>query len=343
MVTIKEIAKRVGKTEATVSMALNNKPGVSDAVRKRIKETAAEMGYMPNIIARELSTQASSTVGLIVPDLENPFFSAFAGHVNTCLAGNGCRMMLSVSNQSKKNESSAVSDMISRRVDGIIIVPVTDDTDMPGYSAMLERSGLPFVFATSHYPAWETHRVMSDLTMGERLAYDYLLKIGHRRIMFLGTNPLSPSNSLRIKGAYEACMKLGFDPEEVISVFSIESPDFLRAYNFMRESLAKKRFDCTAITTINDIMALGAMKALIGFGISVPDDVSLMGFDNLIFSEIATVPLTTVEQDSAMIAERTVYSLLDGSWKDRGCIRIKPRLVLRSSACSVRKENIIRF
>ena len=90
-------------------------------------------------------------------------------------------------------------------------------------------------------------------------------------------------------------------------------------------------------------MALGAMKALIGFGISVPDDVSLMGFDNLIFSEIATVPLTTVEQDSAMIAERTVYSLLDGSWKDRGCIRIKPRLVLRSSACSVRKENIIRF
>ena len=83
MVTIKEIAKRVGKTEATVSMALNNKPGVSDAVRKRIKETAAEMGYMPNIIARELSTQASSTVGLIVPDLENPFFSAFAGHVNT--------------------------------------------------------------------------------------------------------------------------------------------------------------------------------------------------------------------------------------------------------------------
>lgn len=77
MVTIKEIAKRVGKTEATVSMALNNKPGVSEAVRKKIKETALDMGYMPNIIARELSTQVSSTVGLIVPNLENPFLFCF--------------------------------------------------------------------------------------------------------------------------------------------------------------------------------------------------------------------------------------------------------------------------
>ena len=337
MVTIKEIAKRVGKTEATVSMALNNKPGVSEAVRKKIKETALDMGYMPNIIARELSTQVSSTVGLIVPNLENPFFSVFAESVNNCLSKNGYRMMLSISNQSEKNESFAVSDMISRRVDGIIIVPVTDKLGKAGYSEMLEKSGVPFTFATSYYPAWETHRVMSDITMGERLAYDYLLKIGHRKILFLGTNPLSPSNSLRIKGAYKACEKLGYDPEKIIDVKSVDSPDFARAYNFMRESLTKKQFDYTAVTTINDIMALGAMKALTEFGLKVPSAVSLMGFDNLIFSEIATVPLTTVEQDVAMISERTVDSLIDGSWRSFECVKIKPRLVLRSSTCAYKR------
>ncbi len=334
MVTIKEIAKRVGKTEATVSMALNNKPGVSDAVRNNIKQVALDMGYMPNIIARELSTKVSSTVGLVVPDLGNPFFSAFAGSVNNCLSARGYKMMISISNQSVGNEAAAVFDMISRRVDGIIIVPVTDEVGTADYAGVLKQSGIPFVLATSYYPAWETHRVMSDLTTGERLAYDYLIKIGHRRILFLGTNPLSPSNSLRIKGAYSACEKLGFPPEELVEVQSLKAPDFRNAYQFMREELAKKRFRYTAITTINDIMALGVMKALTEFGLKVPQNVSLMGFDNLIFSEIATVPLSTVEQDIVGISERTVESLLDGSWKNPECVRIRPRLVLRSSACA---------
>jgi len=335
VVTIKEIAARVGKTEATVSLALNNKPGVGDATRRRIKEVALEMGYMPNIIARELSTQVSLTVGLIVPDLGNPFFAAFSESVNRALTKNGYKMMLAISNQSVQNEHAAVADMISRRVDGIIIVPVTEETGQISYRDLLQKSGIPYIFATSYYPSWDAPRVMSDLVMGERIAFDYLLKVGHRRILFLGTNPLSPPNSLRIAGIYQACEKLGFDADAIIDMRSVESPDFDRAYSFARELLNQGRLAYTAIATLNDIMAIGVMKALTEFGYRVPQDVSLMGFDNLIFSEIATVPLSTIEQDIDKLAGKSVEAIIEGRGMEAGCIHIHPKLILRSSTATV--------
>ncbi len=331
MVTIKEIAIKAGKTEATVSIALNDKPGVSEATRRRIKEIAREMGYMPNIIARELSTQKNNTVGLIVPMLDNPFFAGLAKYVNDALNYRGYKMMLSISNQLMENEEAAVSDMISRRVDGVIIVPVTEEAGAIRYRELLQKSGIPHVFATSYYPSWETTRVLSDLVMGERIAFDYLLKIGHRRILFLGTNPLSPPNALRIAGIYQACEKLGFQAETIFDMQSVESPTFERAYTFIRTLLNKGAPPYTAIATLNDIMAIGCMKALTELGFRVPQDMSLMGFDNLIYSEIATVPLSTVEQDISRIAEKAVASVIEGSWKNGGSLLIRPKLVLRSS------------
>lgn len=334
MVTIKEIAKKAKKTEAAVSMALNDKPGVSDETRLRIKRIAEEMGYMPNIIARELSTQVSRTIGLMIPELENPFFAGFATHVNDYLQKNEYRMMVTLSSQSMETEHTKIADLISRRVDGIIIVPVTDQLGSVTYSELLEKSRIPFIFATSYYPAWKAPCVMCDLTMGERLGYDYLLKLGHRRILFIGTNPLSPSNSRRIKGAYEACEKFGLAPEQIVTINSIEYPDFNRAYIFTRE-LLRRGHDFTAITAINDIMALGVLKALHEAGVNVPGDISVMGYDNLIFSEISQIPLTTIEQDINKIAVKSVDALL-GRHIVEDELQIKPRLILRSSVSPVK-------
>ena len=310
-------------------MALNDKPGVSDETRRQIKQLAEEMGYMPNIIARELSTQVSRNIGLVIPDLENPFFASFATRVNDYLQENGYRMMVTLSSQSMKDEHAKISDLISRRVDGIIIIPVTDEMGSVTYSDMLEKSKIPYIFATSYYPAWEAPCVMCDLTMGERIGYDYLLKLGHRRILFIGTNPLSPSNSRRIRGAFEACEKLGLDAEQIVTIKSVSRPDFNRAYTFAKELLRAGR-DFTAITTINDIMALGVLKALHEAGVSVPGDVSIIGYDNLIFSEISQIPLTTIEQDIFKMAVKSVDALL-GRLSVTGEVQIRPRLILRSS------------
>jgi Transcriptional regulators len=329
MVTIKEIAKKAKKTEAAVSMALNDKPGVSDETRRQIKQLAEEMGYMPNIIARELSTQVSRTIGLVIPELENPFFAGFATRVNDYLQENDYRMMVTLSSQSMKTEHTKISDLISRRVDGIIVIPVTDELGSVTYSDLLEKSGIPYVFATSYYPAWKAPCVMCDLTMGERIGYDYLLKLGHRRILFIGTNPQSPSNSRRIKGAFEACEKFKLEPEKTVTIKSVEYPDFSRAYAFTRE-LLRTGHDFTAITTINDIMALGVLKALHEAGVSVPGDISVIGYDNLIFSEISQIPLTTIEQDISKMAVKAVDALL-GRLTVEDEYQIKPRLILRSS------------
>lgn len=329
MFTIKEIAKRVNKTEATVSLALNDKPGVSEETRRQIKEIAREMGYMPNIIARELSTQVSRTIGLVIPDLENPFFAGFATHVNNYLQANGYRMMVTLSCQSIETEHSKIADLISRRVDGIIIIPVTDEIGTVTYADLLEKSQIPYIFATSYYPAWKAPCVMCDLTMGERLGYDYLLKLGHRKILFIGTNPQSPSNLRRIQGAYEACEKAGYDPQEIVTIKSVKYPDFKSAYEFAK-MLVRQKLEYTAITTINDIMALGVMKALHEAGINVPGDISIIGYDNLIFSEISFIPLTTIEQDIYKIAVKSVDALL-GKITVKDEIHIRPRLILRSS------------
>ncbi len=335
LVTIKQIAQRVGKTEATVSLALNDKPGVGELTRKRIKEVAVEMGYMPNMIARELSTRVSRTIGLIVPNLDNPFFAGFAEFVNQALNRSGYQMMLSISGQSLEREQAAVSDMISRRVDGIVIVPVTEEVGQIPYRTLLEASDIPYLFATSYYPSWPAPRILSDLSMGERLAFDYLLKIGHRRILYVGTNPLSPPNALRIEGARQACERLGLAAKEVFDIRSLSSPDFETAYRYAREMLSHGVLPYTAIVTLNDIMAIGVMKALIEYGRSVPRDVSLMGFDNLIFSEIATVPLSTIEQDIKKMAEKAVEIMIGGSCREMGCLYIRPKLILRSSTAAV--------
>ncbi|MHC1694835.1 MAG: LacI family DNA-binding transcriptional regulator [Eubacteriales bacterium] len=333
MVTIKDIALRVGKTEAAVSMALNNKAGVSEDTKKLIQKIAEEMGYTPNIIARGLSTKKSSVVGLVIPDLDNPYYSRFASWVNTHLQSKGLQLMLAVSNQNAQSEQSIVMDFIARRVEGIIIAPVTEDMGTADYSETLLKSRIPFAFATSYYKSWTAPCVMCDLQEGERLVYEYLLEIGHRKILLLGTDKESMSTALRLEGAHRACRERGLNPEDVIELQSVKYPNFEDAYRFVKDKI-KIGYSFTAVTTINDIMALGALKALSEASIRVPGDISLCGYDNLLFSEISSIPLTTVEQDLNSIAECALDIILGKGNKNKcknTIYTIIPRLIIRES------------
>ena len=334
MVTIGEIAKRVGKTAACVSMALNGKPGVSEAVREQIKKVADEMGYVPNTVARNLSKKSTGYVGLILPDLSNPFFSCFAEFVNRHLENAGYSLIISVSNQIISNEAKAVKDLIAKRVEGIIIVPVTDEIGKIPYTEILEKSGIPFIYATAYYPKFDTGYVMTDLSEGERLAIEYLIDSGHKKILFLGTNENSPSNYMRISGARAACANRNMQSRDVLDIRRLSLPTFDVAYNYIK-NLNKNDMNFTAIATINDVTAIGAMKALIERGIKIPDDISIVGYDNLIFAELSTVSLSTVSQNTHEIAKLCVEKIIER--KTDESIIIKPKLIIRASTKERRK------
>ena len=318
-------------------MALNDKPGVSEETRKYIKDIAMEMGYVPNITARELSMKRSNIIGLIVPDLENPFYAKLASHINSELNARGYQLMLSVSSRSCEVESEIIENFISRRVEGIIVSPITETVDEVPYRDLIEKSGIPFIFAASRYSCWEAPCVMSDLTLGEKMLWKHLISLGHRKIMLIGTSPNAPSTAARLAGARMACEEAGFDPDVSAEFCSVASPDFYDAYNYISCKIGEKLCDCTAITSINDIMALGVMKALRDFGYSVPSQISVCGYDDLLFSEISAIPLTTVKQDIRAIAAQTVDAVTGNKAlleKAKGIIRTSPRLIVRSSSAA---------
>jgi LacI family transcriptional regulator len=337
MVTLKDIAEKAGLTAASVSLALNGRPGVSDQTRERVRRIADEMEYVPNAIAQNLSRRSAKCVGLILPDLSNPFFACFAEFVNRNLESAGYSLMVSMSNQIIANEKRAVKELIGKRVDGIIIVPVTDEIGKIPYTELLEKSGTPFIFATAYYPKYMKGYVMTDLSDGERLAVEYLIDSGHRRILFLGTNENSPSNFTRISGARIACANRNLKSRDVLDVRRLPLPTFDAAYEYIRD-MSDSDIDFTAVAAINDMTALGAMKALTERGLRIPDDVSVIGYDNLLFSELSTVSLSTVSQNTHEIARICVEKIMEHKTDER--IIIKPKLIIRSSTGERRGDKI---
>ena len=303
-VTIKDVARESGVNISTVSRALNNGYGVNDQTREHVIAVAARLNYRPNRIARGLVTGRSHSLGLILSDIRNPFFAEVArGAEDAARAGN-CDLVLCNSDLDADKQMQYVRSLPEKRVDGILMNSVSALSREQ--QAQLAASKVPIVLLNRPASNRTLSTVCADNESGGALAARYLLDLGHRKIAHL-TGPRQHGNlSDRTRG-FVRTLQAAKDPVRPIVVHG--------KFNFaggaeLTRKLLDAHPDVTAIFAANDVMAFGVVRAALERGLRIPEDLSLIGFDNIEFSGIVHPPLTTIHQPKYEMGQAAVEILL---------------------------------
>ncbi len=332
MVTLKDVARKAGVSEATVSLVLNNRPGVNSETRDKVSEIAKELGYTPNTVARSLALKKTHTIGLVVTDIENPFFGSITRYISENAHKNAYTLIIAASNDDLKLEEEIINIFIGRQVDGIIVVPTQEMRNNYEIFDALKNRNIPFVFATSFYPEHNKNYVITDYTVGSYKLTKYLLELGHRKILhFIIADENAPISKFRIDGYKKAYTEMGLHQKDEW-IIKCPKPDFQSGYMMASRILNQTKTD--AIIAINDVLALGAKRAAKEKGFIIPKDISIAGYDDVIFSSISEIPLTTVRQNIPEIARLSVELLLSKIEKKQyhqDTILIEPELIVRQS------------
>lgn len=303
-IRIYDVAKAAGVSEATVSLALNHSPLVKQETRKAVEAAARRLGYTPNPYARRLVLQKSGILGIVVPDMENVYYSALIKALSTQIADSGYSLSIFISDNDPRRERRALRDMIGAQVEGIIYVPVNIPCDDSESRALLQNSGIPTVCATTQVDGLRSIRC--DLAAGMRALVTYLIAAGYRTFRYL-TGPVGVyALDLRTQALTQAATDAGL-PQKMLSVQHLAAVDYDCACAAVAASLDRLP-DC--FICANDFMALGVVNTLLAHEISVPQRTGVAGFDNSIFSKVSSIPITTVNQDIPELARRTVRALM---------------------------------
>lgn len=338
IIKLEDIAKLAKVSKATVSLALNNSKLVNVDTRKRVIEIAKELGYTPNAIARGLVKQKSATIGLIVPDIESAYYGKLVKCIDESLRDAGYNLVLAISNDKPEIEAKIVHNLVSERVEGILIAPVNQYNGELDYIRQLDKHGIPFIFVSSHYDGVDKPYVMVDLEEGTYKLVKYLLDLGHRKIVFLTGSPKVPTTAYRISGYRKAFLEKKLEVDEA-GLIECKRLDYEQACDAAKE-LLKNKSEIDAVITINDMMALGVINTFRNSGVEVPNEISVAGYDNVIFSIVSAIPMTTVSQDIRKMSRLAVEMMIDklgNPESKKENVLIKPDLVIRDSTGGVRK------
>lgn len=297
MATIKDVARKVGVSVATVSNALNNKPNVGTDVRQKVLRAARQLGYRPHRAAQAMRQGRTRSIGLVLPDLTNPFFPQLAQAVENTARKLGLLVCLIDSQGTARGENDGLSLLSQHGVDGIIWCPVG-----PGIPPRLRALQRPVVLIDRPLP--EFAAVHSNYLLGGQLLAEYALRRGHTRVGLLsGPRKLESAQQRRngflcafpdrLAVAWE--VRVGFD-----GALTAEA----------RQALLRRR-RATLIVAGNDLIAINAIRFLAQHGIDVPGDVSITGFDDISWAKIVSPRLTTIAQPLAAIGTRAVELLRD--------------------------------
>jgi LacI family transcriptional regulator len=328
-VTIKDIAKLANVSVGTASMALNGKSGINEETRKKVVEIANKFNYTPNDSARSLITKKSNCIGLIVTDIRNPFFAMLVDEFNKLTEALGYSLLLGISGDKVSNEKKYVETFISKNVEGIIIVPTIESNPDLSHLYSIKRLDIPLVFCTTAYQGFPESCIMTDLKAGQYEIVKHLLSHGMERIFLITGYQNLLLSQLRFEGYKQAFDEAGktFQNNWVIETI----PDYDHGYESALQIIESKP---DAIITINDFLAMGVLKALKDMGISVPQQISIAGYDDLLFSSILETPLSTVRQPVKDICIKTLdvlFSKIKGDNEDAEMHYLDPVLKIRNS------------
>src|SRR5450631_711309 len=303
-VTIKDVARESGVNISTVSRALNNGYGVNDQTREHVISVAARLNYRPNRIARGLVTGRSHSLGLIVSDIRNPFFAEVARGAEDAARTANCDLVLCNSDLDPDKQMQYVQSLSEKRIDGIMMNSVSMLSREQ--QAELAASGVPIVLLNRPATNHTFSTVCADNESGGALAAQYLLGLGHRKIAHL-TGPRQHGNlSDRTRGFVRALQSAENPVQPIVlhGKFNFEGGTELAG------KLLDAHPDVTAIFAANDVMAFGVVKTALDRGLRIPEDLSLIGFDNIGFSAVVHPPLTTIHQPKYEMGSAAVDILL---------------------------------
>lgn len=302
--TIREVAKIAKVSTATVSHVFNNTRHVSDETKKLVLDAALKLNYYPSGIARSLSTNSTQAVGVVVVDVLNPFFANMISGIGEMLWGKGYNLLLCSTLEDPQKEKYYLQDLLERRVDGIIIAPT--GVDQPLYEEII-RHDIPLVFIDRQPPKSYGPVVQIDNHQAGYISTEYLLKLGHRRIMLITRNPYLSTVRGRISGYKQAIMDFGEEVDENL----IEIIDF--THDSARQAVINALNSDkppTAIIATNQVITLGVLEALNNHHIICPDQVSIIGFDDLPWYSLLSPPLTAIRHPINSICEKSVEILI---------------------------------
>lgn len=337
---IKELAEYVGLSIATVSRVMNGKARlyrISDHTSRKVLDAARLLNYSPNKIARGLKLTRTETLGLIIPDIANPFFASIAKVIELESRKLGYSLILCDSMDDTATEKELIQLMWGRKVDGMIIAPVGYEH---GHIDAMTKNGVPIIVVDRYFPGHDLPYVTTDNHDGAYLAVDYMLDLGHARIACIqGIQGISVNTS-RVQGYRDAMLDHGIVPDDQM----VLGHDFGEENGYTQTCMLMQRADPpTAILALSNLISLGVIRALNELKLHIPRDVSLVSFDEQSYSAYLTTPLTTVEQPRDEIARLALQHLLkqieNQTNKPETSVMLKPRLIIRESVKKLTVKN----
>jgi LacI family transcriptional regulator len=305
MPTIRDVAKLAGVAPITASRVISNSGYASDEVRQRVNQAAEQLGYVPNVLARSLRSKRTRTLALVLTDITNPFWTTVARGVEDAASEEGYHVIFCNTDESASKQESYLEALIQKQVDGILLVPARSK-ESP--IKLLHQQNVQVVLLDRHLSNMEADVVRCDSSGGAYQLVQLLLKLGHRRIAILsGPSGVSSADD-RVAGYQRALQEAGLKTEDQLIIygdFSLES-----GYQMTHDLLAMTPRP-TALFASNNFIAIGALKALHDAGLVVPEDMSVVGFDDLPAAIVVEPFLTVAFQPAYEMGQRATKRLLE--------------------------------
>lgn len=330
MATIKDVAARAGISYTTVSHVVNGTRPVSDQVRSKVEAAIAELGYVPSGVARSLRVRATGTLGLLLPNASNPYFAELARGIEDHAERNGYSVILCNSDDDIDKQLRYLRVLLERRIDGLIVATVASDA---AFAQALAALRVPLVLVDRSLEGVSADQLRVDHEQGAYLATRHLLELGHRRIVCIGGPASTQVVQLRAGGYRRALDEAGIEAHAVVDC-AFTSP----AGHAAAQVLLAGEQRPTAIFAGNDMIALGVLRAAAELGLQVPQQLSVVGFDDIEVSRYLHPALTTVGQRIGQLGEQAAERLLARIRKP-GLVAeqrlIEPTLMLRESTAAI--------
>jgi LacI family transcriptional regulator, galactose operon repressor len=330
---MRDVGRKAGVSAMTVSRVINGREGVDPDTQRRVEEAIAALDFVPNRIARGLISQKTQTIGLIVPDFVNPFFAPVVRGAETAARRAGYRVLLCNSEGDLRLEREYIEDLVSHRVEGLLLAPASDRSR--GSILALLRGGFPLVLIDRALPNVDCDLIVSDSAAGARRLVEHLIAIGHRHIAHITDVDDTSTGRERLRGYREALEHAGIPIQEEL-VFRT-TVDQMGGYRAAQQILAMHRLP-TAIFTVNNMTVVGAMQALREQGLTVPQDMGLVCFDDVEHLAVLSPFLTVIDQPAetfGSLGAQLLFERITGKAGPRSRrIVLQTDLIVRESCCT---------
>ncbi|WP_299092363.1 LacI family DNA-binding transcriptional regulator [uncultured Metabacillus sp.] len=337
-VTLQQVAEHAGVSRATASLIVRNSPNISEKTRKKVLASMRELGYVYDRVAANLRSQRSSTVGIIITDIANTFFSELLIGVHQALEKKGYTVLLGTTFDSDVKQDKLLSTMLEHRVGGVILCPVSGTSKET--IDRIKQLDIPIVHAVRELSDTNCDYVGVDYVSGAQMAVSHLIKKGHHRIAFLGGRSESSTWKHRMEGYSRAFQQAGL---EIDPTLIIDSAPTREGGMEAVEKVLQLDYPPTAIFSFSDLVAFGVMLGMRNSGLIPGKDIAVVGFDNIPESRLANPPLTTVSSFARQIgsnAAELLHKRILEFDRENERIILSPELVVRESSLVTKEKSL---